>query len=95
MFADLLHFTSLTCTDAVAASAPDYTLSDPSGNIFCGFTKQTSTNKDRSAKDGEWADFTGTTTITYDPFGDGVDANAWADTYTTTSTNPIQKMTGF
>jgi hypothetical protein len=31
----------------------------------------------------------------YDPFGDGVDANAWADTYTTTSTNPIQAMTGF
>ena len=66
MFADLLHFTTLTCTDDVAYTGdPDYTLaSDPNGNIFCGFTAQGTTGKDRSAKDGEWADFTGTTTIT-------------------------------
>jgi hypothetical protein len=65
MFQDLLHFQSLACTDAVAYSgAPDYSLSDPNGNVFCAFTKQTATNKARSNKDGEWADFTGTTTIT-------------------------------
>jgi len=95
MFQDLLHFQQLDCTAAVAYSAPDYTLSDPNGNVFCAFTKQTATDKARSAKDGEWATFTGSTTITYDPFGDGVDKNAWADTYTTTSTNPLWKMTGF
>ncbi len=63
MFQDLLHFQSLDCTAAVAYSAPDYKLSDPNGNVFCAFTKQTATNKARSATDGEWADFTGSTTI--------------------------------
>lgn len=97
MFADLAHFTQLTCTDWVspAGGAADYTAIDGQGNVFCGFTKSSVTNIARSAKDAEWPAFTGTTTITYDPFGDGVDANAWADTYTTTSTNPIQAMTGF
>jgi hypothetical protein len=84
------------CTDWVGAGGdPVYTQSDPSGNVFCMFEQQATTGKARSDKDGEWADFTGTTTITYDPFGDTFDANMWADTYTTTSTNPIQNMTGF
>jgi hypothetical protein len=96
MFADLHHFMSLACTDWVGAGGtPVYTQSDPSGNVFCAFTKQTATDKARSDKDGEWAAFTGTTTITYDPFGDTSAANMWADTYTTNSTNPIQKMSGF
>ena len=68
MFQDLLHFQSLACTDAVAYSgAPDYSLSDPNGNVFCAYTKSTVTGKARSDKDGEWADFTGTTTITVYP----------------------------
>jgi hypothetical protein len=67
MFQDLLHFQQLDCTAAVAYSAPDYTLSDPNGNVFCAFTKQTATNKARSDKDGEWAAFTGTTTISVCP----------------------------
>jgi hypothetical protein len=67
MFQDLLHFQQLDCTAAVAYSAPDYTLSDPNGNVFCAFTKQTATDKARSAKDGEWATFTGSTTITVCP----------------------------
>merc|ERR1712118_392270 len=99
MFADLLHFTHFTmlpCTDAVAYTGdPDYDAIDGNGNVFCGFTQQVTTGKDRSLKDGEWADFTGTTTITYDPFGDTSAANAWADTWTYNSENPIQDMTGF
>mmetsp|Transcript_36229 Transcript_36229/g.58396 ORF Transcript_36229/g.58396 Transcript_36229/m.58396 type:complete len:88 (+) Transcript_36229:44-307(+) len=87
MFHDILHFQSLTCTDWDSTAF--------TGNVFCGFTASSVTGKDRSAKDGEWADFTGTSTVTYDPFGDTSAENAWADTYTTTSTNPIQKMTGF
>ena len=64
MFQDVLHFQSLACTAAVPYSGdPDYKLSDPNGNVFCAYTKSTVTNKARSAKDGEWADFTGTTTI--------------------------------
>ncbi len=65
MFQDVLHFQSLACTAAVPYSGdPNYALSDPNGNVFCAYTKSTVTNKARSAKDGEWADFTGTTTIT-------------------------------
>jgi len=96
MFHDLLHFTQLACTAPVAYTGdPNYDSLDGNGNVYCDFAQQSTTGKARTAKDAEWADFTGSTTITYDPFGDGVDANAWADTYTTTSTNPIQAMTGF
>jgi hypothetical protein len=31
----------------------------------------------------------------YDPFGDGTSANAWADTFTSSTENPIWKMNGF
>ena len=37
----------------------------------------------------------GESTITYDPFGDGADANMWATSFTTNSSNPIQKQAGF
>ena len=45
--------------------------------------------------EGNWTDISMGASVQYDPFGDGVDKNAWADTYTTTSTNPLWKMTGF
>jgi len=96
MFADLVHFQSLACTDAVAYSGdPDYTKIDGNGNVFCAYTKSTVTNKDRSAKDGEWPDYAATSTVTYDPFGDGTDKNAWADTFTSSTANPLWKMNGF
>ena len=44
--------------------------------------------------EGDWTDMR-MWSMQYDPFGDGVDKNALADTYTTTSTNPLWKMTGF
>jgi len=56
MFHDILHFQSLTCTDWDSTAF--------TGNVFCGFTASSVTGKDRSAKDGEWADFTGTSTVT-------------------------------
>ena len=73
--------------------ARNYTLSDPSGNIFC-------VDFARGAKDAEWPGYdrlteAGESTITYDPFGDGADANMWATSFTTNSSNPIQKQAGF
>ena len=93
MFAEIAHFTSLVCTDPVSPASPDYTLSDPSGNIFCAPFA-------RAAKDNEWPGYDrltekGESTITYDPFGDGADANMWATSFTTDSSNPIQKQAGF
>jgi hypothetical protein len=65
MFADLLHFQSLACTDAVAYTAdPDYSKIDGNGNVFCAYSKSTVTNKDRSAKDAEWPDYAATSTVT-------------------------------
>ena len=49
----------------------------------------------RASRGGDWTDMSIDASVQYDPFGDGVDKNAWADTYTTTSTNPLWKMTGF
>ena len=93
MFAEIAHFTSLVCTDPVAPASPDYTLSDPSGNIFCKAFA-------RGAKDAEWPSYdrlteAGESTISYDPFGDGADANMWATSFKTNSSNPIQKQAGF
>lgn len=70
MFHDLLHFTQLhytqlACTAPVAYTGdPDYDSLDGNGNVYCDFTQQSATGKLRTAKDGEWADFTGSTTIT-------------------------------
>ena len=64
MFHDLVHFTQLACTDYVAPGSEDYSKLDGNGNVFCGFDTFAATGKARTAKDGEWADFTGTTTIT-------------------------------
>jgi hypothetical protein len=64
MFHDLVHFTQLACTDYVAPGSEDYSKLDGNGNVFCGFDTFAATGKLRTAKDGEWADFTGTTTIT-------------------------------
>ena len=93
MFAEIAHFTSLVCTASTGPASPDYTLSDPSGNIFC-------VDFARGAKDAEWPGYdrlteAGESTITYDPFGDGADANMWATSFTTNSSNPIQKQAGF
>lgn len=93
MFAEIAHFTSLVCTAAVSPASPDYTLSDPSGNIFC-------TAFARGEKDAEWPSYdrltpAGESTITYNPFGDGADENMWATSFTTDSSNPIDKMSGF
>ena len=64
MFHDLVHFTQLACTDYVAPGSEDYSKLDGNGNVFCGFDTFAATGKARTAKDGEWADFTGSTTIT-------------------------------
>ena len=93
MFAEIAHFTSLVCTASTGPASPDYTLSDPSGNIFC-------VDFARGAKDAEWPGYdrlteAGESTITYDPFNDGADANMWATSFTTNSSNPIQKQAGF
>jgi hypothetical protein len=64
MFHDLLHFQQLACTAYLAPGSEDYASLDGNGNVFCGFDTFAATGKLRTAKDGEWADFTGTTTIT-------------------------------
>mmetsp|Transcript_25683 Transcript_25683/g.40256 ORF Transcript_25683/g.40256 Transcript_25683/m.40256 type:complete len:83 (-) Transcript_25683:96-344(-) len=63
-----------------------YDSSTFTGNVFADSQRANAT---------EWPDFTGGFSTSYDPFGDGPDANAWATSFDTTSTNPIQAMNGF
>lgn len=50
------------------------------GNVFADFTHDAST---------EWPQWTGGFSTSYDAFGDGPDANHWATSFDTTTTNPF------
>eukprot|EP00286_Rhodomonas_abbreviata_P014468 CAMPEP_0181324904 /NCGR_PEP_ID=MMETSP1101-20121128/20624_1 /TAXON_ID=46948 /ORGANISM="Rhodomonas abbreviata, Strain Caron Lab Isolate" /LENGTH=77 /DNA_ID=CAMNT_0023433143 /DNA_START=716 /DNA_END=949 /DNA_ORIENTATION=+ len=60
--------------------ATPYDADTHTGNVFADFTHSSET---------EWPAWTGTFTTAYDPFGDGPDANHWATTFDTNSTNPF------
>ncbi|EKX47149.1 hypothetical protein GUITHDRAFT_107060 [Guillardia theta CCMP2712] len=75
-----------TIRSFVSLDATPYDEDTHTGNVFADF---------QSSAAMEWPSYTGKFDVKYDPFGDGPTANAWADGFSTNSTNPIQKMNGF